>query len=90
MLMPLRLALIGLQRAVLTDSSAENPATVKAHSVSTPPVNTASHRPILIRRAALAMALALDEQALECVYAGPDTPSSAANMTAGEPISCWL
>jgi hypothetical protein len=66
MLMPLRLALKGLQRAALTDSSALKPATVKAHSVSTPPVSTASHRPMLISRAALAMALALEAQALEC------------------------
>ena len=64
-LMPLRAAESGLQRAALTDSRAEKPATVNPHSVSTPPVTTASHRPIRIRRAALASALALDEHALE-------------------------
>src|SRR5450830_86377 len=64
-LMPWRFALIGLQRSALTDSRAEKPATVKAHRESAPPVRTASTRPILIRRAALAMALALDEHALE-------------------------
>ncbi len=85
--MPLRLALIGLHSAALTDSSDAKPATVKVHSESAPPVTTASHNPILIRRAALAMALALDEQALECTYAGPATPSSRASITAGEPIS---
>src|SRR5450830_728484 len=65
MLMPWRLALSGLQRSALTESSAAKPAMVKSHSVSTPPQMTASHKPMLIRRAALAMALALDEQALE-------------------------
>src|SRR5690242_18951546 len=64
-LMPLRVALNGLHGAALTESRAEKPATVKPHSVSTPHVTTASHSPMRIRRAALASAFALDEQALE-------------------------
>src|SRR5258706_12002818 len=64
-LIPLRFRLSGLQRVALTESSAANPLTVRAHSVSTPPATIASHAPIWIKRAALASALALDAQALE-------------------------
>src|ERR1043165_7462558 len=64
-LMPLRLRLRGLQHEGLTDSSAAKPATVKEHSVSTPPVSTASQTPMRIKRAPLAIAVALEAQALE-------------------------
>src|ERR1700712_2107365 len=39
-LIPWRFTLIGLHGTALTDSSAEKPATVNPHRVSTPPVST--------------------------------------------------
>ena len=86
--MPQRLALIGLQRPGLTDSSAVNPARVKPHRVSTPPVMTTSHSPARSSLAALAMAFAPDEQAVDTTSAGPASPSSPLSASAGEPSSC--
>jgi hypothetical protein len=89
MLIPSRLAENGLQRVALTRLSDEKPATVNAHSESTPPVITASARPMPSSRAALAIALAPDAQALECTYAGPRVPNSRLKNAATDPSSCW-
>ena len=90
MLMPLRFAEKGLQRSRDTDPSAAKPATVKRHNESAPPVTTASAMPARSRRAAEAIALALDEHAVEITWLGPRTPSSRARNAAGVPISCWV
>ena len=88
MLMPWRCAENGLQRSLATDSSAMKPRTVNWHSESAPPVMTASTSPVRSNRAADAIALALDEQAVEMVQAGPRAPDSAARNRDGAPISC--
>jgi hypothetical protein len=41
------------------------------HKLSTPPTTTASHKPAVIQRDALAKTLALDEQAVEIDAIGP-------------------
>jgi hypothetical protein len=61
---------------------------VKPQSVSTPPVTTTSTTPIPIRRAALAMAFALDAHAVDTTCAGPVAPNAWANTRAGECSSC--
>ncbi|MNG00496.1 hypothetical protein D3C84_834340 [compost metagenome] len=65
MLMPLRLTENGLQRCSDTASNAEKPLRVSLHKLSTPPHNTASHRPRSSRRWALISARALEVQAVE-------------------------
>ena len=86
--MPLRLAENGLQRAAETDSSALKPATVNRHIESAPPATTASTTPARSRRAAAISALALDEQAVEMVQAGPVLPMRSRTNRADVPISC--
>ncbi|MNV44554.1 hypothetical protein D3C71_1363190 [compost metagenome] len=89
MLMPLRLTENGLQRAAETDSNALKPATVNRHIESAPPATTASTAPACSRRAADISALALDEQAVEIVQAGPVLPIRSRTKRAAVPISCW-
>ena len=45
-------------------------------------IDIPANKPIWISRAALAIAFALEVQALECTYAGPAMPSSS-TWTAG-------
>lgn len=89
MLMPARCDENGRQRVAEIDSSALKPATVKRHNESAPPAITASTMPARSRRAAEAIALAPDEQAVDSVHAGPVAPLRWRTNAAALPISCW-
>jgi hypothetical protein len=71
MLSPSRFLLIGLLIVRDSELKASNPFNVSSHSASTPPVTTASQNPEARRLWAEANALALAEQAVDTVYAGP-------------------
>ena len=83
-LMPLRSASKGRQGSGDTSSSELKPNSTLPHSVSTPPTTAASTRPRRISRSAEAKTLALDEQAVEIVSAGPSRPSASCTNIASE------
>ena len=82
--MPLRSASKGRQGSGDTSSSELKPNSTLPHSVSTPPTTAASTRPRRISRSAEAKTLALDEQAVEMVSAGPSRPSASCTNIASE------
>jgi len=83
MLMPLRRASKGRHGSRETRPSDAKPHSTLWHNASTPPTTTASTRPRRSQRSATANTLALDEQAVDTVTAGPPRPSASATNIAG-------
>ena len=88
MVMPLRSRAKGRQRVGDNASRLLKPLTGMRLSVSEPPTITASARPASIRRRPLIMARALEEQAVDNVYAGPSSASQWLRKREGSPSSC--
>src|SRR5689334_1675061 len=84
---PRRFLLNGLLRIGEIASSAVKPQAVSGHSESTPPAITASHTPRRRSERAETSAFALDEHAVDTVYATPSAPVLDAMKRARPPCS---
>ena len=88
MLMPRRASSKGRQGSGETSCSAWKPNSTLPHRLSTPPTTAASASPRRIRRSAAAKTLALDEQAVDTVSAGPCRPSASCAKPVSECKVC--
>ena len=88
MVIPRRLRPNGSHRVGEKDSRLLKPLTGMRLRLSAPPTMATSTSPASIRRRPLMIARALEEQAVEMVYAGPSSASQLARKRDGSPSSC--